>query len=181
MKLQLDLTAFPYTENWTEAPHSPVIFLTYLHRTPPHIAMVFNNHYHSYDLQKFDTKISLRKVLNFFDKKSEPVLGIVLKKHPVYSLQHLEEIYSMWEPKDSHPLTCLSPLLEFMNLFYPLGTEKNFRPNIPEFLNHIKQASYIDKIIFHKFNKPLFIMEFENYNSAQTQNLLEKYHVPERK
>lgn len=181
MKLTLDLTALSFTEIWAEARQSPVIFLTFLNRTPPHIAMVFNHHYYSFDLQKFDRKISLNKVLHFFDKKKEPVLGIVLKKHPVYSIEHLEEIYSLWKPNENYPLTCLSPILEFMHIFYPLFNDKNHRPNIPEFLILIKQASYIDKIIFHKFNKPNPIMEFENYHPSQTQNLLEKYHVPERK
>lgn len=181
MNFNFDFAPFPFSDNWINVDFSPVIFLTYLKRTPPHIAMVFNHRYYSYDLLKFDTKIPLNKVLNYFDKKNEPVLGIVLKKHPVYSIEHMEEIYSLWKPNENHPQTCLSPILEFMSMFYPLSNDKNYRPNIPNFLNLLLQTSYIDKIIFYKFNNEKRVIEIQNYNADETKKLIEGFYVPERK
>ncbi|MCX8080208.1 MAG: hypothetical protein N3F09_03115, partial [Bacteroidia bacterium] len=156
-----------------------LVFLSYLRRTPPHIAMVFGKHYYSYDLQKFDKKIPLEKILNFFKKKEEAVIGLELIGHPVYTEHHMEEMYACWHPEEEASPTCLSPVLDFLKTFYHIPLPAGKRPNIPETLSLLLGNALVQSVFFFNFKEEKQILIFDDYDPAQTQRLIEQRYVSE--
>ncbi len=106
------------------------IYLVLLHanRVPPHIGIMIDNEYHSLTIKGQELNISGNVVLKNIGLRKIPALFIKIKKHPVFSNQHLNESFieqvKMFERVNSEGNTCLSPIRLFFEEFYAINKVK---------------------------------------------------------
>lgn len=125
------------------------IYLVLLHanRVPPHIGMMIDNEYHSLTIKGQELNISGNVLLKSIAVRKIPTIFIKIKKHPVFSNQHLNESFveqvKMFDQVNAEGNTCLSPIKIFFEEFYAIKKE-NIRL-VFDLLDALKDNYFIDE------------------------------------
>jgi hypothetical protein len=139
------------------------IFVCLLHakRIPPHIGIIINSQFHSLTIKGAEPNVSVKALLKTISQRQIETIILKVVSHPVYSLDHLDaiflEILKKYPVIKSNEVTCLSPIKEFFNEYYALG-------------------SYQEEIIFsflNKLNNNSFILEAYSLNLTIGNNSVE--------
>lgn len=121
------------------------VVLLHVNRVPPHIGIVINGKYHSLTIKGNEPDIELEVLLKTIQQKKIESVFLKIKPHPVFSIQHLNDVFLEILKKHpqitNHEVTCLSPLKEFFNEFYALNSDKN--ELIATFIQKLESNNFI--------------------------------------
>ena len=102
------------------------IYLVLLHadKTPPHICLLIDNTYHSLTIKGQELNISGNVLLKNISLRKICTVFIKIKKHPVFSNNHLNETFieqvKQFDKVNDDINTCLSPIRLFFDEFYAI-------------------------------------------------------------
>ncbi|HXB40087.1 MAG TPA: hypothetical protein VNZ49_06060 [Bacteroidia bacterium] len=122
------------------------IYLVLLHanRVPPHIGMMMDNAYHSLSVKGQEINISGDVLMKNISVRKIPTVFIEIKKHPVFSNNHLSESFielvKQFDKVNTNGNTCLSPVKLFFDEYYAL--EKANVNLVFDLLNEIQKNNF---------------------------------------
>ncbi len=132
------------------------LWIVVLHaiRIPPHVGLLFNGTYFSLNLKGIEKNIELAVLLRTIELQSIKSIFIKVKKHPVFSVDYLKEVFdndlssyqkvttdnTCFKPVklffEEHYLFCSQPIQFLFELFSPLRSnemiEKTIALNLKE-------------------------------------------------
>ncbi len=121
------------------------VVLLHVNRIPPHIGAVINGKYHSLTIKGNEPDIEIELLLKTIQQKKIESAFLKIKPHPVFSIQHLNDVFLEILKKHpvitNHEVTCLSPLKEFFNEFYALNCLKE--EMIATFIQKLESNNFI--------------------------------------
>jgi len=154
------------------------IYMVLLHanRVPPHIGIMIDNEYHSLTLKGQELNISGNVLLKNCGVRKIPTIFIKIKKHPVFSNQHLNECFieqvKMFEKVNTEGNTCLSPIKLFFDEFYAI--DKSKIGLIFDLLDALKENDFVTETCgmnLGEMNGNIFYLQ--PYNEAELQLQIE--------
>ncbi|MBS1648010.1 MAG: hypothetical protein JST67_11780 [Bacteroidetes bacterium] len=125
------------------------IYLVLLHAnySPPHIGLLIENYYHSLTIKGQELNIKSDVFLKNIALRKIGTAFIKIKKHPVFSNQHLQEAFAeqvkLFDKVNGDVNTCLSPVRLFFEDFYALKKERITL--IFDLLKILEENSFIEK------------------------------------
>jgi len=123
------------------------LVLQHADRIPPHIGMMIDNEYHSLNIKGQELNISGNVLLKNIGLRKIPTLFIKIKKHPVFSNQHLNESFieqvKTFDKVKVDGNTCLSPIRLFFDEFYAIN--KTNIHLIFDLLDELKKNDFIEE------------------------------------
>ena len=123
------------------------IFLCLLHvkRVPPHIGIVIDGLFHSLTIKGSEPNVAIKALLKTISQKKIETIFLKITGHPVYSLDHLSdmflEILKKYPAIKANELTCLSPIKDFFNEYYALNSSAS--DIIYSFLERLTNNNFI--------------------------------------
>lgn len=103
------------------------LVLLYANQIPPHIGLLIDNVYHSLTIKGQELNINGNVLLKNISLRKIPTVFIKLKKHPVFSSNHLNETFieqvKLFDKVNNNTNTCLSPIRLFFDEFYAIPKE----------------------------------------------------------
>lgn len=106
------------------------IWLAVLHidRIPPHIGIIFSGRYYSLTIKGKERKVDLGALTKTIQQKKIKTVFIKIKDHPVFSTEHMEDIFNEqlneFDQVKQYQSTCLSPIKRCFNEFYSLQSDE---------------------------------------------------------
>ena len=104
------------------------LVLLYANRVPPHIGMMMDFTYHSLSIKGPELNISGEALLKNISVRKIPAVFMRIRKHPVFSNEHLGECFAemarQYKSVNTAGNTCLSPVKLFFEEFYALDKGK---------------------------------------------------------
>jgi hypothetical protein len=123
------------------------LVLQHANRIPPHIGIMIDNEYHSLNVKGQELNVSGTALLKNIGLRKIPTVFIKIKKHPVFSNQHLNESFveqvKQFDRVNSEGNTCLSPIKLFFDEFYAIKKENVHL--IFDLLDGLKENDFIDE------------------------------------
>ena len=125
------------------------VYLVLLHANavPPHIGLLIDNTYHSLTVKGQELNINGNVLLKNISLRKICAVFIKLKKHPVFSVGHINETFieqvKLFDKVNQSGNTCLSPIRLFFEEFYAIP--KEHIKLIFDLLDHLKANEFIDK------------------------------------
>ena len=107
------------------------IWLAVLHmdRIPPHIGIIFSGNYYSLTIKGKESKVDLTVLTKTIQQKKINSVFIKIKDHPVFSTEHIEDIFNEqlneFDQVKQYRSTCLSPIKKCFNEFYSMQSNEN--------------------------------------------------------
>jgi hypothetical protein len=107
------------------------LYLAILHsqRVPPHIGLMFEGQYHSLTIKGREFNIPLNVLEKTIAQKKIATYFVKVTEHPVFSIQHQEEIFKeilmKFENVKQFQASCLSPIKLFFNEFYAANSKED--------------------------------------------------------
>ena len=150
------------------------IYLVLLHanRVPPHIGMMIDNEYHSLTIKGQELSISGNALLKNIGLRKIPTVFIKIKKHPVFSNQHLNESFieqvKLFDKVNPEGNTCLSPIKLFFEEYFAIKKDKIHL--VFDLLNALKENDFIEETCgmnLGETNQNIFYLQ--PYNEADLQ------------
>ena len=148
----------------------------HVNRVPPHIGMMIDDEYHSLTLRGQEINISSNVLLKSIGLKKIPTVFIKIKRHPVFSNQHLNESFieqvKMFERVNREGNTCLSPIRLFFDEFYAI--KKESVKLIFDLLDGLKENDFIEETCgmnLGEMKQNIFYLQ--PYNEADLQLQIE--------
>jgi hypothetical protein len=146
--------------------------LLHANRVPPHIGIMIDNEYHSLTIKGQELTISGNALLKNIGLRKISTVFIKIKKHPIFSNQHLNESFmeqvKLFDKVNTDGNTCLSPIKLFFEEFYAIGKEKiNL---VFDLLDELKENDFIEEICgmnLGETNRNIFYLQ--PYNEADLQ------------
>lgn len=100
------------------------LVLQHANRVPPHIGMMMDNKYHSLSIKGQEINVSGEALLKNISVRKIPSVFLEIKRHPVFSNDHLGESFAeqvkQFDKVNTSGNTCLSPVKLFFGEFYAL-------------------------------------------------------------
>jgi hypothetical protein len=148
--------AIKINSNLVDTSLSKGLWIVVLHasRIPPHVGLLFNGSYFSLNLKGVEKNIELAVLLRTIELQSIKSIFIKVKKHPVFSVEYLKEVFendlsnyqkvtaetTCFKPVklffEEHYLFCSHPINFLFELFSPLlkneMIEKTIAMNLTE-------------------------------------------------
>ncbi|MHB8259408.1 MAG: hypothetical protein ACYDCN_02525 [Bacteroidia bacterium] len=104
------------------------LVLTHANYIPPHVGLLIDTHYHSLGIGGQELNIKRAILLRTISMRKIHTIFIQLKKHPVFSSNHLNETFieqvKLFDEVNEHGNTCLSPIRLFFEEFYAIPKER---------------------------------------------------------
>ncbi len=125
------------------------IYLVLLHanRVPPHIGLMIDNEFHSLTIKGQELNISGNVLLKSIGVRKIQTIFIKIKKHPVFSNQHLNESFieqvKLFDKVNMDGNTCLSPVKLFFEEYYAIRRENIHL--VFDLLDALKENYFIDE------------------------------------
>jgi hypothetical protein len=125
------------------------IYLVLLHakRVPPHIGIMIDNEYHSLALKGQEISVSGNALLKNAGLRNIPTVFIKIKKHPVFSNDHLSQSFieqvKQFDRVNAGGNTCLSPIKLFFEEFYAIRKDRIHL--VFDLLEALKENDFIDE------------------------------------
>lgn len=154
------------------------IYLVLLHatRVPPHIGILTDNAYHSLTIKGRELNINKNVLLKNITLRKIPAVFIRLKKHPVFSKDHLNETFTeqlkTFEKVDGRGITCLSPIRLFFEELYAIPSEGI--QLLPDLLQKLEENEFIEQTFganLGKLNGNIFYLP--SYNREELDKQIE--------
>jgi len=154
------------------------IYLVLLHanRVPPHIGMMIDNEYHSLTVKGQEISISGNVLLKNIGLRKIQTLFIKIKKHPVFSNQHLNESFieqiKLFDKVNEKGNTCLSPIKLFFEEYYAINKDKVHL--VFDLLEELKDNDFIEETCGMNLGETKGnIFYLQPYNKADLQVQIE--------
>jgi hypothetical protein len=143
------------------------IVILHAHRIPPHVGLLFNGTYFSLNLKGIEKNIELAVLLRTIELQNIKSIFIKVKKHPVFSVEYLKEVFendlsnyqkvttetTCFKPVklffEEHYLFCSQPINFLFELFSPLIVNEMIEKTIA--LN-LKEDIIDDNFTFNTYN-----------------------------
>jgi hypothetical protein len=125
------------------------IYLVLVHakRIPPHIGLMIDGNYHSLAIKGQEVNVAGNALLKNIGLRKIPTLFIKIKKHPVFSNDHLNERFidqvKQFDKVNAEGNTCLAPVKLFFEEFYAI--DKNEVRLIFDLLDRLKENDFIEE------------------------------------
>lgn len=106
------------------------IWLAVLHvdRIPPHIGIIFSGKYFSLTIKGKEIGVELIALVKTILQKKIPTVFLKIKDHPVFSTEHIQDIFieqlHEFDQVKQFQSTCLSPIKKCFNEFYALSSNE---------------------------------------------------------
>ena len=126
-------------------------WLVILHasRIPPHVGLMIDGNYNSLTIKERELNVSSEALLKMISQKKIEALFVKLVKHPVFSPDHLLNIFQeqlgQFKAVKQNEATCLSPLKLFFEEFYAVRNNKE--QLFYDFVDELFQNDYIVQAI----------------------------------
>ena len=123
-------------------------YLVLLHadKIPPHIGLLIDNTFHSLTVKGQELNIKGNVLLKNISLRKICTVFIKIKKHPVFSNNHLNEAFieqvKQFDKVNDDNNTCLSPIRLFFDEFYAIPQEQV--KLVFDLLDALKKNDFID-------------------------------------
>ncbi|MGZ3864690.1 MAG: hypothetical protein ACXVPN_06085 [Bacteroidia bacterium] len=103
------------------------LVIQHANRIPPHIGLMIDDEYHSLTIKGKEISVSGNALLKNIGLRKIPTVFVKIKKHPVFSNHHLNEVFieqlKQFDKVSADGNTCLSPIKLFFEEFYAIKKE----------------------------------------------------------
>jgi hypothetical protein len=153
------------------------LVLQHANRIPPHIGIMIDNEYHSLTVKGQEISVSGNALLKNIGLRKIPTIFVKIKKHPVFSNQHLNESFieqmKQFDKVNADGNTCLSPIKLFFDEFYAIKKENV--QLIFDLLDGLKENDFIDETCgmnLGEINQNIFYLQ--PYNASDLKLRIEQ-------
>lgn len=145
-------------------------------RMPPHIGLIIQNQYHSLTLKGSEPDVDAKVLLRTIQQKKTESIFLKIKSHPVFSNDHLNDIFR--EILKKHPRinpgvsTCLSPVADFFEEFYAVQKSKD--EIIFSFLNKLNSNGFILEAYLVNLTSDNNVIRIPFYQTDELKQTIQK-------
>jgi hypothetical protein len=145
-------------------------------RVPPHIGIMIDNEYHSLTVKGQELNVSGNALLKNIGLRKIATIFIKIKKHPVFSNDHLNQSFieqvKLFDRVNTERNTCLSPIKLFFEEYYAINREKIHL--LFDLLDELKRNDFIEETCGMNLGETKgTIFYLQSYNEVELKKKIE--------
>ncbi len=160
------------------------LYIVIIHATrkPPHIGIIIDKHYHSLTIKGHEINIPVEVLIRNTSQRKIPTLFVKIKKHPIFSVGYLSELFisnvKQFPIVDTGLATCLSPVKLFFDDVFNIPMNKvNYLYELLPLLESEELIESTSSLFVDEKNYQLPIYTFSEINEGIENAKIERKYI----